>query len=119
MAQCPNCHSEVKPEERFCGNCGARLEPSIPPPRTSGKETVVLPKITDLTMQPPAPPQSPPPATDATIIAEPTPQSPPPYQPPVAPTIVGGAPPNPTAPLGGDTYGNTEIPPIYATPAPP
>jgi len=32
MPQCPNCHSEVKPEERFCGNCGARLEPSIPPP---------------------------------------------------------------------------------------
>ena len=137
MAQCPNCHSEVKPEERFCGNCGARLEPSIPlpaavppasePPRTSGKETVVLPKITDLTMQPP---QSPPPATDATILAEPKPQSPPPYrspapptpppsQTPIAPTMIGGAPPDPAAPQGGAPYGGAEVPPIYATPAPP
>ena len=129
MAQCPNCHSDVKADERFCGNCGSRIEPSIPPPpvappsneppRITGKETIVLPKITDLGMQPPTPP---PPATDATIISTPAPTYQPPvapvptYQPPVAPTIVGGAPPNPTMPPGGGAYSNTEIPPIYATP---
>jgi hypothetical protein len=127
MPQCPNCHSEVKPEERFCGNCGARLEPSIPPPaaapageppRTSGKETIVLPKITDLTMQPP-----PPPATDATIVSTPQPAPPAPtpqHQPPVAPTMIStppSVPPTPTGPQGGG-YGGAEVPPIYATPAP-
>jgi len=122
MAQCPNCHSEVKADERFCGNCGARLERSIPPPaspppvseppRPTGKETIVLPKITDLGMQPPAPPPT---ATDATLIALPAPQPVPPptpaapYQPPVAPTIVGGTSPNPYS-----SYGGTEIPPVYA-----
>jgi hypothetical protein len=121
MAQCPNCHSEVKAEERFCGNCGARLEPSIPPspaaippanepPRTSGKETIVLPKITDLTMQPPAPP---PPSADATIIAAPTPQPTPPYQPPVAPTMIGSAP---SVPPYDDAHGSTGLPPGSATP---
>ncbi len=124
MAQCPNCHSEVKADERFCGNCGSRIEPSAPPPptaapptnsppRTTGKETVVLPKITDLGMQPPAPP-----TTDATIVAAPAPAYQPPvtptptYQPPVAPTIIGGTPPDPTSPYSG----GAEIPPIYAMP---
>jgi hypothetical protein len=126
MAQCPNCHSEVKAEERFCGNCGARLEPSIPPPptsappaneppRTTGKETIVLPKITDLGMQPPTPPTS----TDATIVAAPAPQPAPPYQPPVAPTMMGSAP---SVPPGGppydDAYGSTGLPPGSATPPP-
>ena len=30
MAQCPNCHSEVKAGERFCGNCGARIRTERP-----------------------------------------------------------------------------------------
>jgi hypothetical protein len=136
MAQCPNCHSEVKADERFCGNCGARIEQSIPPPpiaappvneppRPTGKETIVLPKITDLGMQPPAPPPS---STDATILAAPAPRPTPPatpappYQPPVGtatqadtPTMIGsapGVPPTPPAP----PYGGAEVPPIYATP---
>lgn len=98
MAQCPQCYSEVKADERFCGNCGARLEPSMPPtpapagspPQPTGKETVVLPKITDLGMQPPAP-QSP---ADATIVAAPAPQAEPPAMPTPAntPTFIGGAP---------------------------
>src|SRR4051812_44255009 len=117
MAQCPNCHSEVKADERFCGNCGARITPSIPPPATpppvnqpprpTGKETIVLPKITDLAMHPPAPP------ADATIIAAPAPISQPPVtpsptpQPPVAPTMIGSAPgtlppsPQPAPPYTG------------------
>jgi hypothetical protein len=133
MAQCPNCHSEVKAEERFCGNCGSRIEQSTPPapasapssnepPRPTGKETIILPKITDLGMQPPAPP--PPPAADATIIAAPAPpyQPPvapvPPYQPPVAPTMIGGAPtPEPAQPYG-DVYGGAGLPPGAAVPPP-
>jgi hypothetical protein len=133
MAQCPNCHSEVKAEERFCGNCGARIEQSIPPPpvsappgnetpRPTGKETIILPKITDLGMQPPVPPQPP---ADPTIIAAPAPtyQPPvapvPPYQPPVAPTMSGGAPtPEPAPPYGGDAYGGTGLPSGSAVPPP-
>ncbi len=140
MTQCPNCHSEVKAEERFCGNCGSRIEQSIPPPpvsappgneppRPTGKETIVLPKITDLGMQPPAPPQPP---ADATIIAAPAPpyQPPiapvPPYQPPNAPTMIGGTPnlppdvpPNqPAPPYGGGAYGDTGLPPGAAVPPP-
>src|SRR5262245_28848478 len=87
MAQCPHCHSEIKDDERFCGNCGTRIEPSEPP-RPTGKETIVLPKITDLTMQPPAQPPA-----DATIVA--TPQ---PAQPPADATIV--ATPQPAQPPG-------------------
>ena len=64
MLQCPNCQVEIKPGERFCGNCGARQPdpPAANPPRTpSGKETVVLSTLGD------------PPAADSdrTIIAGP------------------------------------------------
>src|SRR5215212_3396333 len=133
MAQCPNCHSEVKDDERFCGNCGARISPSIPPPpisappvneppRPTGKETIVLPKITDLGMQPPTPAPS---STDATILATPTPPAmpAPPYQPPAGsptqagtPTTMLGSAPSvpPTQPP--PPYGGGEVPPIYATP---
>jgi hypothetical protein len=131
MAQCPNCHGEVKADERFCGNCGARITPSIPPPaspppvheppRPTGKETIVLPKITDLGMQPPAPP------ADATIIAAPAsqpPTTPPPTsQPPIAPTMIGGAPgvlPPPTqpaSPAAGD-YSGAGLPPGASMPPP-
>lgn len=105
MAQCPNCHNEVKPDERFCGNCGARLEPPAsadpgaqPPerPRT-GKETVVLPPVTDVNLQPPTAPKQP--APDATILGMPPAQ---PSQPPAEPTIMGMPPaatPPPTTPL--------------------
>jgi hypothetical protein len=137
MAQCPNCHSEVKAEERFCGNCGSRIEQSAPPapasapssnepPRPTGKETIVLPKITDLSMQPPPPP---PPSTDATIIAAPAPQPAPQpapipsYQPPGTPTMIGGAPglppgvpPAQSAPPYGDAYGGAGLPPGVAPP---
>jgi hypothetical protein len=126
MAQCPNCHSEVKADERFCGNCGARIAQSIPPPPVSappgnqppqptGKETIVLPKITDLGMQPPAPPTPP---ADATIIATPAPT----YQPPIAPTMIGSTPsvpPPPTQPAplyaGGD-YSGAGLPPGATVP---
>ena len=119
MAQCPNCHSEVKAEERFCGNCGSRIEQSAPPapasapsgnepPRPTGKETIILPKITDMSMQPPAPP------ADATIIAAPVPPS----QPPVAPTMIGGTPTSQPAPPYGDAYGSTGLPPGSAAPPP-
>jgi hypothetical protein len=96
MAQCPNCHSEVKPDERFCGNCGARLEPAAPPPERprTGKETVVLPPMTDVNLQPPPAPKQP--APDATILGMP------PSQPPSEPTIIGMPPaasPPPTTPL--------------------
>jgi hypothetical protein len=121
MAQCPNCHSEVKAEERFCGNCGARIEqstPSVPAPvpaQPTGKETIVLPKITDLGMQPPAPP---PPAADATILAAPAPA----YQPPVVPTNIGGAPSEPPGapPVSpyGDAYGSAGLPPGASVPPP-
>jgi hypothetical protein len=129
MAQCPQCHSEVKPEERFCGNCGARLEQSTPsapastpsesaPPQPTGKETIVLPRITDLGMQPPQPP------ADATILAAPAPQVQPPampagsYPPPSTPTIIGGTPglpagtppAQPGAPDAG-TYSSAGLPP--------
>ena len=80
MAQCPNCHSEVKPDERFCGNCGARLEPapaSAAPPAQparplTGKETIVLPALTETNLRPPpAPPAQNPAPPDATIMSAP------------------------------------------------
>ncbi|HEU5100620.1 MAG TPA: zinc-ribbon domain-containing protein, partial [Roseiflexaceae bacterium] len=116
MAQCPQCHSEVKPDERFCGNCGARLEPSTPslpasagstPPQPTGKETIVLPKITDLGMQPPTPQ----PPTDATILAAPAPQVEPPVmptpQPSETPTYIGGVPGQPPS---APPYGAAGVP---------
>ena len=144
MAQCPNCHSELKADERFCGNCGARITPSIPPPpvappvnappRSTGKETIILPKMTGLDMQPPQPP------VDATIIATPAPTYQPPvapaptyqppvapaptYQPPVAPTMIGGAPSVPPGaaptqslpPAGGGDFSGAGLPPGAAVP---
>jgi hypothetical protein len=63
-----------------------------PPQQPTGKETIVLPKITDLGMQPPAPQ----PPADATIVAAPAPQPEPPVmpapQPSNTPTFIGGAP---------------------------
>jgi len=131
MAQCPNCHSEVKAGERFCGNCGARIEQSIPPPpasappeseppRVTGKETIVLPKITDLGMQPPTPPAQP---ADATIVSPPASSN----QPPVAPTMIGSAPSLPPAtpptqpapPYSAGDYSGASLPPGSAVPPPP
>jgi sec-independent protein translocase protein TatA len=28
-ADCPNCHAEVKPGDRFCGSCGQSLTPEV------------------------------------------------------------------------------------------
>jgi hypothetical protein len=88
------------------------------PPQPTGKETIVLPKITDLGMQPPTPP------ADATIIAAPAPT----YQPPVTPTPTyqppvasPGVPPT-QAPLpygdGGGDYSGAGLPPGSAVPPP-
>jgi zinc-ribbon domain len=117
MLQCPNCHNEVKPEERFCGNCGARLTPQTPPadpnqpptpPRSIGKETVVLPAV-DPSAPPPEPPNRPVP--DATIIAGPAPTPPSSAgsysAPPVLPTTPAAPPPS--APPGG-MYPNATLP---------
>src|SRR5689334_10906110 len=139
MAQCPNCHNEVKAEERFCGNCGARLEQRAQPPadssaadsppaRPTGKETVVLPKITDLGMTPPTPPTSGTPASDATIVAAPAPTLPPaPTPTPSDATFIGatpGLPPGPPTqptppPVGGGAYTGASLPePPVMTPPP-
>jgi hypothetical protein len=117
MLQCPNCHTEVKPEERFCGNCGARLTPQTPPadpnqpatPRTIGKETIVLPAV-DIGAPPPEPTNRP--ASDATIVAGPAPtptSSAGSYTaPPVLPTTPATPPPS-TPPVGG-MYPNASLP---------
>src|SRR5215210_9389882 len=104
MLQCPSCQHEVKPEERFCGNCGARLAPQTPPadanqppnpPRSIGKETVVLP-VVDTSAPPPEPANRPNP--DATIIAGPAPTPPSSggsySAPPVLPTTPTTPPPS-------------------------
>jgi hypothetical protein len=36
--RCPECGSEVGPEERFCGNCGAPVEGDVPEPESAGPE---------------------------------------------------------------------------------
>jgi hypothetical protein len=114
MLKCPNCQNEVKPEERFCGNCGARLapatppaDPAQPPARPSGKETVVL-SPADYGAAPPETPARP--TTDATIVAGPaptTPSNPGPYStPPVLPTTPSAPPATP--PIG--MYPNASLP---------
>jgi len=118
MLQCPNCHNEVKPEERFCGNCGARLTPQTPPadpnqaptpPRPIGKETVVLPAV-DIGDRPAEPASRP--SSDATIVAGPAPTSPSSAggysAPPVLPTTPAAPPPS-TPPAGG-MYPNATLP---------
>jgi hypothetical protein len=121
MAQCPTCHNEVKPDERFCGNCGARLEPPLPNPEAArpterlpgsaperpltGKETVVLTALTDPDLRPPPEPGAP--TADATIISAPAVEAPRmdagssavpgggatlPSRQPIEPTIVGMPP---------------------------
>jgi zinc-ribbon domain len=118
MLQCPNCQREVKPEERFCGNCGARLTPQTPPPdaaqpptppRSIGKETVVLPAVDpDATRPEPANRPNP----DATIVAGPA--SAPPSSggsysvPPILPTTP--ATPPPSLPPAGGMYPNASLP---------
>lgn len=119
MAQCPNCHSEVKPDERFCGSCGARLEPQAQPtpaapaarpepmrPPVTGKETIVLPPLDEPDRpanQPAAPPAEPiQPPSDATLIAGP------PAQPRVLPTT-------PAPPLAAG-YAGATLPPAVALP---
>lgn len=124
MTTCPNCNSEVKPDERFCGNCGARLDPTPPggtaaPERPlTGKETVVLPALTETSLRPPAPPAPRQPAADPTIVSLP-PSMPPPMAEPgpapagsAAPTIMGV--PAPTAPAAG--YPSGTLPPAAAAP---
>lgn len=96
MPQCPNCHAEVKPEERFCGNCGTRLPeqpPPTPPRPLTGKETVVLPTVPELPQQPAAS------TPDKTVIAGPSPI--PPSQFPPAAQQYPQTPPQqlPTTPL--------------------
>jgi hypothetical protein len=114
MAQCPSCHNEVKPDERFCENCGARLEPSLAGPTPTGdqpqrpktgKETVVLPSLTDINLKPPVAPSQP--APDATIVSPPAkPPQPPTSEPampgraPSEPTIISPPVHTPTMPLG-------------------
>ena len=110
MLTCPNCNNEVKPEERFCGNCGARLTPQTPPadaaqpPRTIGKETVVLPAIDPSSM--PREPASRP-SQDATIVAGPT------QTPPSGPGAYSVPPSMPTTPASvppGGMYPNSSLP---------
>lgn len=109
MLTCPNCHNEVKPEERFCGNCGARLAPQSPPadaqpPRTIGKETVVLPAI-DIGDTPAEPPKRP--SQDATFVAGPA------QTPPSGPGAYSTPPSIPTAPTSvppGGMYPNASLP---------
>src|SRR5262245_47692999 len=126
MLQCPNCHNEVKPDERFCGNCGARLTPQSPPadanqppppPRPSGKETVVLPAV-DPGPTPPEPANRPGP--DATIVAGPAPTPPSSGStysvPPILPTTPA-TPPGSTPPAGG-MYPNASMPSGMNTPPP-
>jgi hypothetical protein len=135
MAQCPNCHNDVKAGERFCGNCGARLESTVPPPaqpettseppQRTGKETIILPKLTDLGLTPPpAPPAQPQPSTDATLLAGPS--APEPARPASDATLIGAAPglppsppPTPNAPpIGGGAYTGAGLPTAPAMPAP-
>lgn len=114
MLKCPNCQNEVKPEERFCGNCGARLAPPTPPadaaqpPRTIGKETVVLPAV-DLGAPPPEPANRP--SQDATILAGPAPTSEPGVYsvPPAVSTTPASPPP-------GGMYPNASLPSGATTP---
>ncbi len=114
MSQCPNCQHEVKPEERFCGNCGARLTPQTPPadatqpptpPRSIGKETIVLPAV-DIGATPPEPANRP--ASDATIVAGPAPTPPSSGGTYNAPPVLPTAPATPP-PIGG-IYPNASLP---------
>jgi len=125
MAQCPNCHAEVKPDERFCGNCGTRLEQPLPHaetaaaqpdrPQPTGKETIVLPAISDTGLNRPPPAPAGPPA-DATIISPPAA----PVRSPVDATIVSApaaqvqppTTPVPTPPIGGGYSGAGSTPPV-------
>jgi hypothetical protein len=110
MPQCPTCQAQVKPDERFCGNCGARLTPQTPPAdaapaRPAGNPTVVLSPADFGAAPPPEQPSRP--STDATILAGSTPPpsaggyTPPPTYPttPAAPPPVGMYP-NATLPSG-------------------
>ena len=127
MLQCPSCHHEVKPEERFCGNCGARLTPQTPPadanqpptpPRSIGKETVVLPAV-DTSAPPPEPANRP--GTDATIVAGPAPTSPSSDSSYSAPPILPTTPTTPPAstPPSGGMYPNASLPSGPNTPPQP
>ena len=110
MRQCPNCQSEVKPEERFCGNCGARL-PEQPPPGpsrpTTGKETVILSSVPDL------PPQPPTPGPDKTMIAGPSPIPPSQFPPAAGPQQL------PTTPIAPPPAGGYQVPNLPGANLPP
>lgn len=108
MPQCPTCQAQVKPEERFCGNCGARLTPQTPPAdappaRPAGSPTVVLSPADFGAAPPPEQPSRP--STDATIVAGATP-----------PPSAGGysAPPayptTPATPPPAGMYPNASLP---------
>jgi hypothetical protein len=97
----------------------AKSNPASASAETVARETIVLPKITDLGMQPPTPPAQP---ADATIISPPASPS----QPPVAPTMIGSAPSMPPAtpptepapPYSAGDYSGSSLPPASAVPPP-
>jgi hypothetical protein len=80
--KCPECGSELGPDEKFCGSCGAPVESEAPsdeaPSFPSGDETV----ISDALELPPLEPDEPP-VPEEPEFAPPPPPPPPP--PPVAP----------------------------------
>lgn len=125
MTQCPNCHNEVKPDERFCGNCGARLDPppALPERPLTGKETIVLPALTETNLRPPpTPPAQSTPAADATILSAPAVPPAPSGRPPVDATIVGAPAVDPPIPAPASPAVDRNlgaVPPMPAGPAAP
>src|SRR5262245_17759381 len=76
MAQCPNCYVEMKGEERFCPNCGTRVDrdnrsADAPPAPAAAPRTIVLPAAAD--SERPLDPSEPLAPTTRLPAAEPTP----------------------------------------------
>lgn len=106
--KCPECGSEVGPEERFCGNCGAPIESEIAAPEgaepTLSDETMVA-EATGLLEEEVEVPAQEPPSEDHDIVPAPLP----PDEEEIVPPLVEKSPP-PAA--------TSEPPPPLPTPTP-
>lgn len=107
--KCPECGSEVGPEERFCGNCGAPIESEVAAPEgaepTLSDETMVAEATGVLEEEVEVPAQGPP-SEDHDIVPAPPP---PPDEEEVVPPLAEESPPS---------AATSEPPPPLPTPTP-